>query len=424
MIAKRHRDHRQEEQPTRRLLLLRKRIRPGHMTGYLLFLLWLMGCASPLTSNPTPSDSGWWLKPGPKALVLTMHGETGTFGLIDIQTRQVKTSVGPVSNDAMARVWKHYVFVVNRLTHDNIQVMELPSYRLIKQYSVGPGSNPQDIAIVNESKAYISRLANNKLLVVKPLTGEVLKELDLSFLAETDESPCQQHGDCSSSLCIQGRCAKDGIAELATMELYQDHLFVTVQRLNRNKRFLAQDTGKLVVIHTGSDQIVKILDMQGINPYATVAKDHLLYVSQPGNWMSENRASLDGLLEVFDMKQLVSKGVILRESSLGGNIVHFAIRSETQGYIIRSGEQWQTELVRFNPSTGQIGNSLKTSPCLVQGACYTYVSMNLHPNGQLFLVDRDPKQPGIRMFDTSTDQELTETPLSTGLPPMNVVFLP
>lgn len=400
------------------------------MTTKHLWLFWILlglgllaHCSPPQTSNPS-EEKGWWLDPGPKALVLTMYGETGAFGLIDMQTLQVKPQVGPISNDAIARVWNNYVFVVNRLSHDNIQVMELPSYRLIHQYSVGPRTNPQDIVVVSESKAYISKLAHGKLLVVKPLSGETLGEIDLTYLAETSEQSCQQATDCTSQVCLQGKCAKDGIPELANMILYREHLFVAVQRLDRNKAFLAQDHGKLAVIDTKTDQVIKVLDTQGSNPYMMLAKGHLLYVSQPGNWMRGTDVVLDGLIEVFDMEQLVSKGVVLRETTLGGNIVSFAIRSESQGYVVRSGQDWKTELLRFDPSTGQIGKVLRTSPCLTKGACYSYVGVHLHTDGKLFLVDRDQNLPGIRIFDTQMDQEITTTPLHLGLPPMNVVFLP
>ena len=54
------------------------------------------------------------------------------------------------------------IYVVNRLNADNIQIIDPQQGYTTPanaQVSVGNGSNPQDIAFVNATKAYVSRLA-------------------------------------------------------------------------------------------------------------------------------------------------------------------------------------------------------------------------------------------------------------------------
>ncbi len=359
---------------------------------------------------------------GPKAFVIGMLGESGAFGTLSVSTNKLLPAKGPVSNDAVARFWNGYMFVVNRLTHDNIQVMDTKLFSLVKQYSVGPKTNPQDIVVLNSNKAYISRLGSSSLLVVEPLSGKKLKEIDLGFLAEAGKKTCQSAGDCESKRCIKKHCAEDGLPELAQMYQHKDHVWVLAQRLNRNQRFTSQHNGKIALIDTSQDKVVKQLDTKAGNPYGIDEHKGILYVSQPGNWMSGTKVVLDGLLEKFDLTRQQSLGVALSEKELGGNLSSFAIVSETKAYAIRTGNNWKTELVSFNPSSGKVGTVILSSPCLTQGACYTLFSIAYHPSGKLYIVERHPKTPGIRILDTRTNKELTQTPLNIGLPPMSVVF--
>jgi hypothetical protein len=42
--------------------------------------------------------------------------------------------------------------------------------------------------------------------------------------------------------------------------------------------------------------------------------------------------------------------------------------------------------------------------------------------GELFVADRTLVNPGIRIFDVTTNTQLTGSPISTGLPPFDIVF--
>ncbi len=95
----------------------------------LLFGGWVLsGCGEATPSNVNNTNDSWLQSSSPKAFVIGMLGESGSFGVIDVDTLQFKASAGPVSNDAVARVALGHIFVINRLTHDNIQVMEQPLF--------------------------------------------------------------------------------------------------------------------------------------------------------------------------------------------------------------------------------------------------------------------------------------------------------
>lgn len=413
------------------MVFVRKTQSCGWITKFILGLslllggLVVIGCGEPTpnnTNNTNNTNDSWLQSTSPKAFVIGMLGESGSFGVIDVETLQYKANAGPVSNDAVARVALDHVFVINRLTHDNIQVMEQPLFSLKKQFSVGPQTNPQDIVVINKEKAYVSRLADSKLLVVHPFTGKTLGSIELKELAEVGDTNCQQDSDCDSKTCVNKKCTKDGVPEIATMRKYGNFVWVAVQRLNRNQRFAAEDNGLLAIIDTRTDSLVKTLPTTGKNPYQMQVVGKTLYVSQPGNWMEGGKVVLDGLIESYNLDTMEKSAKHLDETTLQGNIVSFAIESPSKGYVIRSGSNWVTELYRFHPGKGTLGPKLLASPCVSSKACYSFVSMSLHPSGKLFLVDRDAKSPGIRVIDTHTDKELTSKPIELGLPPMSVTF--
>jgi DNA-binding beta-propeller fold protein YncE len=258
------------------------------------------------------------------------------------------------------------------------------------------------------------------------MTGKLKTEIDLSHLAEVDDKTCNKDEDCEALLCIDGRCARDGLPELAAMHIHGDHLFVMVQRLDSDSLFRARDVSKIAVIDITSDKFIKAIDTKGKNPTAiqVSADGRSIYISQPGNWLDGSTAVLDGLIEEFDLVEMRHRRIVLEEKTLGGNIASVAIVSPTKGYVVRSDDNWRTELLTFNPSTAQLGDVIATSPCLTAGACHTFFQIALSPNGQLYLVDRDQKRSGIRIFDTNTDREITAQTIDMGLPPTSLIFYP
>jgi WD40 repeat protein len=48
--------------------------------------------------------------------------------------------------------------------------------------------------------------------------------------------------------------------------------------------------------------------------------------------------------------------------------------------------------------------------------------IEISPDGELFVADQTETAPGIRIWDTSTDTQITSSPKSTGLPPFQICF--
>ncbi len=391
---------------------------------------WLGGVGVIACVPPTPSTdrlAAGALQSGTWAVVIGRSEQSGAFGAIDLERRVAYKLVGPASNDAVARVWGNTLYIINRYTHDNIQSMDLRDMRLLTQFSVGVGANPQDLVVVGK-KAYISCLGRAALQVVDAASGKLQKEIDLSALSEVGNKPCQGDADCGATRCLGGACALDDLPELGRMFLYQQRwLYVLVQRLDQQRQFLPMTQGLLALIDTENDTLVQTFPMQGSNPlYVSPSVDGKhLYVAQVGQWMNEQGApALDGVLERFSLEGRRFEGVILREENLGGNLGSFAMIDASSGVVIRTGASFRTELVRFDALQGKVVSRWAASECTGGVSCFSFVQVAKTPKGGVLLLDRYEKRPGVRLFEPIEGREQTEVPLDIGLPPEFVVFAP
>lgn len=209
------------------------------------------------------TDNVLELEPLNKAFIITTDFETGTFATIDLDTREAVINRGSIYSDAVARWFNNLVFVINRFGQDNIQILD-PSagYGTIAQYSTGNGSNPHDIAFVSEEKAYISLYEEPRILIVNPLTGKQLGEIDLTNFADGD-----------------------GIPEVDSLHLYGNNLYASVQRLDRNNFFVPSGASFVVVIDIATDNITDQIPVE-VNPFTNFVElpDGNLLLGSSGNF--------------------------------------------------------------------------------------------------------------------------------------------
>ena len=88
---------------------------------------------------------------------------------------------------------------------------------------------------VSEDKAYISRYERTHLLIVNPVTGDSLGAVDLSAFADAD-----------------------GLPEVSLLVLYDNHLFVACQRLDRDNGWVPTDVSVIAVVDVVTDQVVDV----------------------------------------------------------------------------------------------------------------------------------------------------------------------
>lgn len=336
------------------------------------------------------------------AFITTTDYSTGSSSVIHLDgSHTTEINVTGIHSDAVARFFQGLLYVVNRMGGDNIHVLD-PSddYSTLRQFSVGTGSDPHDIAFVSETKAYVSRGNETELLIVDPSSGSHIGTIDLSSFSDAD-----------------------GIPEMDCMILIGDLLFVSIQRLDRNNYWLPVAPSYLAVIDTNADTLydcdpgspgVQPVELTGTDPFGEIHFDPytgFIYLTTVGWWGMQ-----DGGVELVDPNSLESTGFMLTESAAGGDINDVALFNPTIGYAVVTNSDFDNLLVRFDPSTGTLTDTLFAPDG------YVLADIEISPGGELFLCDRTATDPGIRIYDAVTGIPVAGNPIDVGLPPFDICF--
>ncbi len=334
--------------------------------------------------------------------VTTTDYVTGSSSTIQLDgSYTTTTNVAGLHSDAVSRYFDGWIYVVNRYGGDNIQILDPNNgFSTVRQFSVGTSSDPHDIVVLSDTKAYVSRYNTTDMWIVNPSTGSYTGSIDLSALADGD-----------------------GLPEMDQMARVGNHVFVTIQRLDRNTTWGPVGDSYVAVVDITTDGLVDVdavtpgdqsILLAGTNPASDIrlhpwmAK---LYVSCVGFWGLQ-----DGGVEIIDPVTFQSEGYVLTEAAAGGDINDVVIVSDDKGYAIVTDASFHTVLIAFNPETG-----MKTGTLYAPGD-YVLNDIELSPQGELFLADRTPTRPGIRIYDIDTDIEITTDPIDVGLPPFDITF--
>jgi hypothetical protein len=338
------------------------------------------------------------------AFVVTSNFMAGSFATVTLDEPRTVSRSTPqrrVHSDAVVRTRGGLIYIVNRRFADNIQVFDpADGLRSRMQCSTGNGTNPHDIAFVDDHKAYVTLFEERELLIVNPSASAtcddfLLGSIDLGSLADAD-----------------------GIPDMDQMAIVGDRLYVSVQRLDITSVLrLPAGNGALAVIDTTTDSLIDTIELSGENPFAATKgltlRGGKLHIAQAGRF-----GVMDGGIERVDARSGQVEGFYVTEAGLGGDITDFALVSERLAYAIISRADFSTALVAFDPSTGELTDTL------LERNGYTLFDMELNDRGELYLTDRDRRSNGVRVFRAADGAALTEQPLDLGLSPFEVTFIP
>src|SRR5580765_2479535 len=342
---------------------------------------------------PTPARAA-------RAYVVESDFSTGSFSSAEVLTRAPSCDVASVHSDARVRWYNGRVYVVNRFGADNIEVLDGSTFGVVKQFSVGNGANPYDIAFASPAKAYVTRYETPDLWIVNPATGSHDGTLSLAALADAD-----------------------GIPEMDRMIVVGPLLFVSLQRVDRNHGFAPTDSSLVAVIDTRTDQLVDcdaahpgvqgiLLPRQNpVTPFAFDAPRSRLYLGCAGAY-----GVPDGGVVRVDPASLTADGVAAVEDSLGGDVLDITFRDDARAYAIVSDPAFNTQLIRWSPVTGRRLDTLY-SP-----GGFSLADAELTPSGnEVWVCNSSFGSPGIRVFSTATQAQVGG-PIACTLPPEGLTF--
>jgi hypothetical protein len=303
--------------------------------------------------------------------------------------------------DAVVRHFFGRHFAVNRSSGE-IVVIDPATFAVELRFSVGAGSTPHDILLVDERTAWVSRFDSSLLYQVDPTTGALLGTVDLGPLADAD-----------------------GLPEMSMMARDGDRLFVQVQRLDRDNSDDPVAPSYLAVIDLSTGQLIDVdpvePGVQGIALTGLVPqlKMHVepdrrrLYVSTPGRWHD----SAGGIDEV-DLDRLQALGFVATEAEFALQMGPFAMVSETKGYLITHTDiAISSHLAAFSRIDGsRLATPWDQVGVKVESLAFDPVSEQLfvpcpHPLGE----------DGVVVIDAVSDAVLTPDPVGVGLPPNDLL---
>jgi DNA-binding beta-propeller fold protein YncE len=398
-----------------------------HVLGPLSFLIFsfLAACGTVASqTNSAPPPSGGEAPPsasysddpnvphGNTAVVLGANftDPTGTLSLLPINApRTAVKNLQTTHSDAMVRSYGGLLYVVNRLGGDNIEVVDPSDFHVVSQFTVGEGTNPQDLIAVSATKAYVSLYEpeNNRtdglevddLIVIDPETGEIAKTIDLTPFTANDG---------------------DRFARVSDLVKVGSRIFAAVQDLGSDLSLAADQPGKIVAVDTATDSVIDSMVLAGHDPVALAysSETGLLYVACADYF---NLGTSYGGVEIVDPSTLTSLGIFVTDNDLGGAPGDIEV-SDGRGFLTvgtsNAGKDiYSTSVVSFNLDPAA-SPDVET---LYEGAAYIQ-DIAVDENGLLLVGDRDPRVNGVLFLDP-TDGAVIAGPVNTGPLVSSIAFI-
>ena len=337
-----------------------------------------------------------------QAVLTTTDYSSGGLSSLDLGTNTATNDHLTIHSDAAVRTYRNRVYVLNHLGQDNVIVLDANDLKApLTQYSTGNGSNPHDIAFVSEEKAYISRFGRTHVLIVNPVTGDSLGSVDLSTFADAD-----------------------GLPEVSQLALYGSHLFAACHRLDREKDWAPTDISVIAIVDVTTDLLLDAdADTEGVQGIVMNSRNPAGAAQRGSKWFLSAVNSYtdltDGGIEVIDLENRRSEGIVLDEATAGGNLSSLVMTSDNDGYAVVTDEKFVNTVKRLNLTAQTASQGL-------DGLSGGFVPGLGVFGSRLYILDQgsfgDPASAGVKIYDVNTD-ELLAGPISTGLPPASIAFV-
>jgi len=345
-----------------------------------------------------------WALAGGGPWVLTTDYSTfgGLSGFTDGDPWTVSPDLATIPGDAAGRWHEGKVYVLGRGGSNLLQVYD-PSggFTLEREFSLGSGLNPQDIAFDTDGEAYISCYDTAVMLRVDVVNETILETIDTSLFADADGAP-----------------------ETAWLFAKGNRLYVAVQMLDTNNWHQPTGPGAVAVYDMAAEMWVDLdgtapgvqpIALSLANPYTRFdpvtdgAGGLVLRVGCSGSF-----GLLDGGIEEIDTSTDTNLGVLATSVQLGGDPLVLQTTG-SQLHVLVTDASFGTSLVRLDPGTGQV-------TVLDASQFYDHADIAWDGGFQLFLADRASGQAGLRVFDVGSGTELTTGTIPTGLPPFMFIL--
>jgi hypothetical protein len=330
---------------------------------------------------------------------VTSDNERGDCAALELETPWTPaTQLEAIGVEAHVRHFYGRHYVVNPAA-GTVQVIDPETFDTVLTISVGMGSTPHDILVVDPRTAYVSRYDSTLLYRVDPTTGAFVDSIDLG-----------------------GFAADDGLPDMSMMARDGRHLFVQIQRVDRALSGNPVPPSLLAVIDIPTSQLLDVdpnepgtqgIELLGTFPRFKMHVDSVarrLFVSAPGV-----RLDVSGGIEEVDLDALESLGFILPEEETIGDLGAFVMVSPDRGYFWGHTDIVESSHLLAFSRAGMLPGELYLTFTTVQSLAFDAST------SQLFIPDCASTVGGIQVLDTTTNALLTGSAIDTAGAPVDVV---
>ena len=298
------------------------------------------------------------------AIVLTSDGSSGFVSRVDLSTFRIEPELFATNPDAVARHINGRLYVLNRSGDESIQVYDTTDSNFVQvgsPFPIGDGSaNPQDICCASREQCFVTRLGDPGVLMINPETGEEIGTIDLSDL-DVDGNP-------DASACFLGG----------------SKLAVALRRLDGSA---PRDPGGIAIIDLLTDppSLAYTMDTAAPNPLGRFRRqdDTVARIAEAGSI-----GATDGVLEVVDVRDGTSLGVLLTEDELGGDLMGFDTCVSGETWAIAEDADGISSLHAIDLPLG--GHPGHARPSIIEGENHRLTSIAAEPCQQrLWVADRN-----------------------------------
>jgi hypothetical protein len=336
----------------------------------------------------------------------------GQAALVDVRydsQASLTDNVESISSDPAARVSDGRPIVVNRLSFDNLQGLDpRGAFKTVFQDSTGNGSNPHDLAVLDAAAAGVTPGGPAASAGVAFVTRYGPPYDDVA-LFDLDDGALLDHID----LVPLARNA-DHLPRADQILLHDGLLWVTLQ--DANASFTQFMNGRLAIIDPAARVVVGVIDLSGQNPFESLVyapETGLIYVGLAGIFPGLNAQSLTGGIEAIDPATRLSRGLLVDDDALGGNVSAVAIASAARGFAVVTDAAFHNRLKAFDPGTGDVLGTVYDSP--------DYLASLVADDGFIILAEHSDTQPRILILDGTTAALVAIVPLR--LPPVSLAVM-
>jgi len=317
------------------------------------------------------------------------------FEIISTDNYSVRQNIIPgLHTDNAVRAFNGDVYILERFGKDNVIKYNAKKTAVEYQEHIGEGLNIQDIAVVSETKAYISCLQNSGLIVFNPKIGKKLSTIDLSRFN-----------------AYAGTDSAEAYPFASALAVYGDYLYVACQRLN--SLFEVADTSLIAVINTRTNAIVTSIKLNKKNPASMDVLGDKLLVSSSGDW-SDVTATSSGI-EMIDLVNNENLGLIADGGAFGGSLGSVIFVSQSKAYAAAMTANWTTDVIEFNPAAKTVGAKINGITDGSGGLAYD--------GSKLYIGDRGDNGAGAGVAAVNTSTNNVERTIQTGMPPSGVAVI-